>query len=173
MWLCMSRRQGKSAKSPRSPGWNQADTGLEGAVRSVPRKAPGWAGEPILDSGPRPLPRSRPNLKIYPGGNESACQCRRHRIGRFHPWVGKISGGGNGYPLHYSCLKKSQGQRSLAGYSPWGCKESNTTEWLSTQFKNVKEVWVGLHTNVQNWLHPHSPRQTKDGLVGKRTLLEY
>ena len=22
------------------------------------------------------------------------------------------------------------GQRSLAGYSPWGCKESDTTEWL-------------------------------------------
>jgi len=24
--------------------------------------------------------------------------------------------------------EKSQGQRSLAGYSPWGCKESGTTE---------------------------------------------
>ena len=24
------------------------------------------------------------------------------------------------------------GQRSLAGYSPWGCKESDMTEWLST-----------------------------------------
>ena len=24
------------------------------------------------------------------------------------------------------------GQRSLAGYSPWGCKESDTTERLST-----------------------------------------
>ena len=90
MWLCMSRRQVKFAKSPWSPAWNLADTGLEGAVRSVPRKAPGWAGEPILDSGPRPLPRSRPNLKIYPVGNESACQCRRHRRGRFHAWVGKI-----------------------------------------------------------------------------------
>ena len=26
------------------------------------------------------------------------------------------------------------GQRSLAGYSPWGCKESHTTEWLSFSF---------------------------------------
>ena len=26
----------------------------------------------------------------------------------------------------------SLGQRSLAGYSPWGCKESDTTEQLST-----------------------------------------
>ena len=29
-------------------------------------------------------------------------------------------------------LGKSQGQRSLAGYSPQGCKESDTTEPLST-----------------------------------------
>ena len=28
---------------------------------------------------------------------------------------------------------KSNGQRSLAGYSPWGSKESDTTEQLSTQ----------------------------------------
>ena len=27
---------------------------------------------------------------------------------------------------------ESHGQRSLAGYSPWGRKESDTTEWLST-----------------------------------------
>ena len=27
---------------------------------------------------------------------------------------------------------KSQGQRSLAGYSPWGREESDTTEGLST-----------------------------------------
>ena len=27
---------------------------------------------------------------------------------------------------------ESQGQRSLAGYSPWGHKESDTTEHLST-----------------------------------------
>ena len=38
----------------------------------------------------------------------------------------------NGNPLQYSCLGKSHGQRSLVGYSPWGCKESDTTEWLST-----------------------------------------
>ena len=29
---------------------------------------------------------------------------------------------------------KSHGQRSLVGYSPWGCKESNTTERLHFHF---------------------------------------
>ena len=47
---------------------------------------------------------------------------------RFDVWVGKIPGEGNGYPLQYSCLKKSCGQRSLASYSPKGHKELDMTE---------------------------------------------
>ena len=46
--------------------------------------------------------------------------------------IGRFPGEGNGHSLQYSCLKKSLGQRSLAGYSPWGHKESDTTEQLST-----------------------------------------
>ena len=34
----------------------------------------------------------------------------------------RAPGGGNGNPLQYSCLGNSHGQRSLAGYSSWGCK---------------------------------------------------
>ena len=37
-------------------------------------------------------------------------------------------GEGNSYLLQYSCLEKSNGQRSLAGYSPWGPKELDITE---------------------------------------------
>ena len=36
--------------------------------------------------------------------------------------------GGSGNPLQYSFLGKSHGQRSLAGYSPSGFKESDRTE---------------------------------------------
>ena len=37
--------------------------------------------------------------------------------------------------IHSSILGKSRGQRSLVGYSPWGCKESHTTEPLTlTQY---------------------------------------
>ena len=39
---------------------------------------------------------------------------------------GRSPGGGNGNPFQYSCLKKSHGQRSLAGYSLWCHKELNT-----------------------------------------------
>ena len=37
-------------------------------------------------------------------------------------------GGGNGNPFQCSCLKNPHGQRSLVGYSPWGCKESDMSE---------------------------------------------
>ena len=42
--------------------------------------------------------------------------------------LGRSPGGGHGNPLQYSCLENPHGQRSLVGYSPWDCKESDTTE---------------------------------------------
>ena len=44
------------------------------------------------------------------------------------PGSGRSPGGGNGNPLQYSCLEKPHGQKSVAGYSPGGLKESDTTE---------------------------------------------
>ena len=49
------------------------------------------------------------------------------------PGWGRCPGGGRGNPLQYSCLENPQGQRRLVGYSPWGCRESDTTEQLSMQ----------------------------------------
>ena len=46
----------------------------------------------------------------------------------FDPWFRKIPWRRSDNPLQYSCLKKSQGQRSLIGYSPWGCKDLDTPE---------------------------------------------
>ena len=47
--------------------------------------------------------------------------------------LGRSPGGGNGNPLQYSCLENPHGQVSLASYSPWGHKDSDTTERLSTE----------------------------------------
>ena len=44
------------------------------------------------------------------------------------PELKRSPGVGNSTPLQYSCLKKLHGKRSLAGYNPWGCKESDTAE---------------------------------------------
>ena len=54
-------------------------------------------------------------------------QCERPR---FDLWVGKIPWRRKWQPTPVQLPRKSHGQRSLVGYSPWGRKESNTTERL-------------------------------------------
>ena len=49
------------------------------------------------------------------------------------PGLGRSTGRRHGNPLQYSCLENPHGQRSLAGYSPSGCKELDMTEH-STQY---------------------------------------
>ena len=51
---------------------------------------------------------------------------------RFDPWTGKISWRRKWQPTPVFLPGKSHGQRSLAGYSPWGRKESGTTECAHT-----------------------------------------
>ena len=42
------------------------------------------------------------------------------------PGLGRTSGEGNGYALQYS--GESHGQRSLAGYSPWGNSQTQLSD---------------------------------------------
>ena len=57
--------------------------------------------------------------------SEICLQCERPG---FDPWLARSPGEGHGNLLQYSCLENPHGQRSLVGYGPWGCKESNATE---------------------------------------------
>ena len=50
-------------------------------------------------------------------------QCKRFRRPEFDPWVGKTPWRKKWQPTPVFLLRKSHGQRSLVGYSPWGCKE--------------------------------------------------
>jgi len=52
-------------------------------------------------------------------------RCRRPR---FDPFIGKIPGRREWLPTPAFLPEESHGQRSLMGYSPWGCKESDSTE---------------------------------------------
>ena len=49
----------------------------------------------------------------------------------FDPWVGKLPWRRKWQPTPVFLPGEFHGQRSLAGYSPWCCKESDTTEWLT------------------------------------------
>ena len=74
------------------------------------------------------LPRRR-------SGRESAHQCRRHRKRGFNPWVRKMPWRRTWQPTPVFLPGKSHGQRSLAGYSPRGCKESDMTEHTHSSYK--------------------------------------
>ena len=66
----------------------------------------------------------------FPGGSdgkESACYYRRCR---FNPWDRKVPWRSKWQPTPVFMPGKSRGPRSLVGYSPWGRKESDTTERL-------------------------------------------
>ena len=56
------------------------------------------------------------------------------------PWVGKIPWRRKWQPTPVFLPGKSHGQRSLAGYSPWTLKESDTTEKLRELVMD-REAW--------------------------------
>ena len=66
----------------------------------------------------------REGLSGWLSGEESACQCRRHR---FDPWVRKIPRRKEWQPTPVFLPGEIHGQRTLVGYSPWGHKESDMT----------------------------------------------
>ena len=66
-------------------------------------------------------------LLSFPAG-ASDKECRRHKRLGFDPWVRKMPWRRAWQPTPVSLPGEPHGQRSLAGYSPWGCEESDMTE---------------------------------------------
>ena len=65
-------------------------------------------------------------------GKEPTSQCRRHKRCRFDIWVWKWQPWRRKWqPTLVFLPRESHGQRSLAGYSPGGLKESDMTEATS------------------------------------------
>ena len=67
-------------------------------------------------------------LSRWRSGKEPTCQ---RRSLEFDPWVGKIPGEREWLPTPLLLPGEFHEQRSLVGYSPWGRKESDTTEQLT------------------------------------------
>ena len=55
---------------------------------------------------------------------------------RFYPWVGKIPWRKEWLPTPWFLPWEFHGQRSLVGYTPWGCKESDMTERLTVPYSS-------------------------------------
>ena len=81
------------------------------------------------------------------------------------PVLGSSTGEGNGNTLHgweFSMPGKFQEQRSLTGYRPWGCKESDMIEWEDTH--------AHTHTHTHTHTHPVCLLCTTDS-ESKRVLM--
>ena len=76
-------------------------------------------------------------------GKELVCQYRGYKRHRLDPWAKKIPWRRSWQPTPVFLPGESLGQRSLAGYSPWGCKR-------------VGHNWSDLaHTHAHKWTHAH------------------
>ena len=67
-------------------------------------------------------------LSRWHSSKESICQCRRLKKYGVDPWIRKIPWSRKWQPTPVFLPGKFHGQRILAGYSPGGHKESDTTE---------------------------------------------
>ena len=85
-------------------------------------------------------------IKDFPGGSDGKVSAYNAEDLGSIPGSGRSPGEGNGNPLQYSCLENSKD--GVACYSPWGRKESDTTERLhslhSLFFRPIK-----FETHVQ------------------------
>ena len=75
--------------------------------------------------------RKKIGLSWWLSGKESAYQCRRLRL---DPCIGKIAWRRKWQPTLVLLPGKSNRQRSLVGYSPWGRKESDKIEGIHCHF---------------------------------------
>ena len=77
----------------------------------------------------------------FPGSSadiESACKAGDPGL---IPGLGRYPGRGHGNPYQYSGLENPHGQRSLEGYSPWGCRVRH--DW-ATERLSISPRWKWL-----------------------------
>ena len=75
---------------------------------------------------------------------KSTCQYRRCWRCKFDPRVGKTHWRRKWQPTPVLLPKKSHGKRNLVDYSPWGHKELDTAEWVSTHFVLIIHLFMWL-----------------------------
>ena len=110
----------------------------------------------------------------FPGDKVSTCQCRRHKRCRFYPWVRKIPWKTPWrrawQPTPVFLPEESHGRRSLAGYSPWGCRVRHNwapehrahrgtcvcimNKWM---YKYINESLCSTPETITTWLINYTP----------------
>ena len=91
----------------------------------------------------------------FPGDSDGKSICLQCRRSGFNPWVWKIPWRRKWQPTPVFLPGKSHGRWSLMGYSPWGHKESDMTEWLPFTSLHMKR-WDShpiqkAHLCIKHW----------------------
>ena len=95
----------------------------------------------------------------FPGGassKEPSCQCRRRERCGFCPWIKKVPWRREWQPTPISLLGESHGQRSLAGYSPWGCKELDMSEATQHMYIRISCLFCTRHCSSKSFTNMNS-----------------
>ena len=102
----------------------------------------------------------------FPGNatcKEPACQCRRHERQGFNPWIGKVPWRRTWQPTPVVLPGETHGQRSLAGYSPWGSqREWHNWSGLARKELSHKELSSELCDDLEGW-DQRGGRLTREG----------
>ena len=96
-------------------------------------------------------------MRDFPGASDGEASCLQCGRPRFDPWVGKILWKQKWQPTPVLLPGKSHGWRSLVGYSPWGCRQSDTTEQLHCHFHTVLVFFFLAYFTLYNRLQFHPP----------------
>ena len=89
-------------------------------------------------------------------------QCR---TSGFDPWVGKIPWRREWQLTAVFLLGESHGQMSLEGSSPWGHKESDTTERLTLSLSLHQVLASGCRTWLPDWVTNLGPLDWEPGVL--------
>ena len=104
--------------------------------------------------GRSPYSCKPPTDRDFPADNSvkaSICQCRRCKRLGFNLWVGMIPWRKQ-QPTPVFLPRKFHGQGSLVGYSPWGHKESDTTQHSTQPNSQQEKCYFLLCSVLSLWM---------------------
>ena len=111
----------------------------------------------------------------FPRGSDGKSICLQCRRPGFNLWVGKIPWRRKWQPTSVLLPGKFHRQRSLVGYSPWGCKELDTTEQLHF-FLLLLNMLLLFYVFLVFWLWSmldlisSTRNQTRTPYIGRQSL---
>ena len=112
----------------------------------------------------------------FPGGSngkEPACQCRRHKRCRFHPWVGKIPWKRAWQPTQYSCPENPMDRGAWQAIVHRVAKSQTWLRQLSRhiriQFSSVQFSRSVMSDSLRS-MHCSPPASSVHGILQARIL---